>query len=303
MDDLDENSIAEYQALLHFYGAGVKTCAVTRRTNEVELSPQLPYCSASPERLQWMLSRKLREDRYTDPEHACAIRENVIPLAVELHNAMKNRLPSAILIVHEDILARTYAYELEVKVLRKQWIKDGKGDPGRPPYAHGYPTLSAAQLDPEGTLSVREQPNAWGPVTQHRLHLSQHLFQACIHRNPLYSLVSQLIPGDRDVATGVPKKPSDLLTIDTLLSIPFCHPQHPPIDILLSNEIQFLWSWDPAPASDVFASSETPEWPVPIFHPSRHATTFDSLPFPLRVYTIMVPERPPGTTTASEHHP
>jgi len=73
-----------------------------------------------------MLRRNLREDRY--PNHPTAVRENLVPgtipsffsrgliSEVDLHHRdlMDPRFPTSTLFLHEDILARTVAYELDL---------------------------------------------------------------------------------------------------------------------------------------------------------------------------------------------
>jgi hypothetical protein len=43
-------------------------------------------------------------------------------------------LPFATLFLHEDLVARTLAFELDLKQWRLEEIAAGRGDPGRPNY-------------------------------------------------------------------------------------------------------------------------------------------------------------------------
>ena len=50
------------------------------------------------------------------------------------HTEMDRRPPRATLFLHEDLVARTLAFELELKQWRLAEIAAGRGDPGRPNY-------------------------------------------------------------------------------------------------------------------------------------------------------------------------
>ena len=47
---------------------------------------------------------------------------------------MDHRPPGATLFLHEDILARTLAYEQDLHQWRTAELEAGRGDPGRPTY-------------------------------------------------------------------------------------------------------------------------------------------------------------------------
>ena len=46
--------------------------------------------------------------------------------------------PIATLFLHEDLVARTLAFELDVKQWRLAEIEAGRGDPGRPNYLDAF---------------------------------------------------------------------------------------------------------------------------------------------------------------------
>lgn len=95
-----------------------------------------------------MLCCNLREDRY--PSHAAEVRENLVPGtipffprglisnvdAVDLHHhdLMDPRFPMSTLFFHEDIVARTLSYELDLQAWRIAELDAGRPDPGRPTY-------------------------------------------------------------------------------------------------------------------------------------------------------------------------
>jgi len=79
-----------------------------------------------------MLDRHLREDKYSC--HAAEIRENIIPLSFTHHGQMDSSPPFATLFLHEDLVARTLAFEIDLRQWRLAEIEAGRGDPGRPSY-------------------------------------------------------------------------------------------------------------------------------------------------------------------------
>jgi len=99
-----------------------------------------------------MLDRNLREDPY--PAHAPEVRENIIPRSTlflelfqptssetdvlevrsDIHDAMDATPAVYTLFLHEDLIARTFAYERDLKAYRLNEIEAGRGDPGRPAY-------------------------------------------------------------------------------------------------------------------------------------------------------------------------
>jgi len=51
------------------------------------------------------------------------------------HHAMMDRIPPlSTLFLHEDVLARTLAYERDLQQWRISELKAGRADPGRPTY-------------------------------------------------------------------------------------------------------------------------------------------------------------------------
>ncbi|KAM6492020.1 hypothetical protein JOM56_011744, partial [Amanita muscaria] len=83
-----------------------------------------------------MLTRKLRQDRH--PRHAAEVQENIVPLRSDHHNAVDEQPPRAALFLHEDILARTLAYEQDLHQWRIAELEAGRGDPGRPTYEEAF---------------------------------------------------------------------------------------------------------------------------------------------------------------------
>jgi len=83
-----------------------------------------------------MLDRHLRQDKH--PSHAAEIRENVIPLRPTHHSEVDSDPPIATLSLHEDFVARTLAFELDLKQWRLAEIEAGRGDPGRPNYLDAF---------------------------------------------------------------------------------------------------------------------------------------------------------------------
>ena len=53
---------------------------------------------------------------------------------MENHNAVDERPPRGTLFLHEDILARTLAYERDLQNWRISELAAGRRDPGRPAY-------------------------------------------------------------------------------------------------------------------------------------------------------------------------
>ncbi|KAF9048187.1 hypothetical protein BDP27DRAFT_1434253 [Rhodocollybia butyracea] len=127
----------EIWALEGFYG-GVK-CPITQREySSVEWGHILDTAlEGSQARLKWMLDRKLRIERH--PAHAAEVRENIVPLSILLHHNMNFKPARFTLVPHEDVLARTLAYELDVQAWRRKEVFEGRGDPGRPEYHKDIP--------------------------------------------------------------------------------------------------------------------------------------------------------------------
>jgi hypothetical protein len=54
------------------------------------------------------------------------------------HSETDSSLPIATLFLHEDLVARTLAFELDLKQWRLAEIEAGRGDPGRPNYLDAF---------------------------------------------------------------------------------------------------------------------------------------------------------------------
>ena len=54
------------------------------------------------------------------------------------HSEIGRGAPVATLFLHEDLLARTLAFELDLKQWRLAEIEAGRGDPGRPNYLDAF---------------------------------------------------------------------------------------------------------------------------------------------------------------------
>ena len=54
------------------------------------------------------------------------------------HDEMDSNPPFATLFLHEDLVARTLDFELDVKQWRLAEIEAGRGDPGRPNYLDAF---------------------------------------------------------------------------------------------------------------------------------------------------------------------
>jgi hypothetical protein len=54
------------------------------------------------------------------------------------HSEMDGSPPIATLFLHEDLVARTLAFELDLKQWRLAEIEAGRGDPGRPNYLNAF---------------------------------------------------------------------------------------------------------------------------------------------------------------------
>ncbi|KAM6499398.1 hypothetical protein JOM56_004906 [Amanita muscaria] len=226
---------AEINAMTNFYGG--KRCVIT-------LNALLQPCN---ERLSQMLMRKLRKDRH--PRHAAEVQENVVP--PDNHIAVDERPPRATLFLHEDILARTLAYEQDLHQWRITELEAGRGDPGRPTYEE------ASVLQAFGGTQC----------TQHRFHAANS-FSPFI-RNEENGQVRALHVYEHQDCPGIddPTSRNPFPVIDTLLSIPFSLLHNlprlaaiVPISvyqqqlITMGSEIAHLWWWDPPP--DLIEKSE-----------------------------------------------
>jgi hypothetical protein len=102
-----------------------------------------------------MLDRRLRLDKY--PNYAAQIRENIIPRTSESflglyqlmdvtnvvcpnqHGQIYKKPTLATLFLHEDLVGRTLAFELDLQRWRRAEVNAGRGDPGRPSYEDVFP--------------------------------------------------------------------------------------------------------------------------------------------------------------------
>jgi len=186
---------------------------------------------------------------------------------------MGERPPRVTLFLHEDILARTLAYERELCSWRTAEAEAGRGDPGRPPYEEVF----------GGTQ-----------VTPHRYHAAENL-AAFIREGPHghHIYYPQDCPGIDNGASH-----HHFPVIDTLLSIPFSLLHNLPRLVAMipltiyqqklvtmGTEILMRWWWDP-PSDSIEKSkkihlhdSTRSAKPPPIHHHSRSGTTFLNTPF------------------------
>ncbi|KAJ7831887.1 hypothetical protein B0H13DRAFT_2430424 [Mycena leptocephala] len=291
----------EISAMNAFYGGPPPTCAATgTRDATIQYCHQMPL-SFNPDRLDMMLARKLRVPR--NEAHAGELRENVIPLISTLHLRSDALIPTSTLFPCEEDLIRAVSYEREVKALRLQWVRSGRGDPGRPNYAVGYPSVDA--IDAVSPRPGHMSP--WGPILPHRLHsrgdfaIIRYQSNADGSKTPqLYSTHS--MPGKPDSINRFP-------IIPTLLSLPFSvlhgtarlqglfpktiYQNHL---IEIANELMLLWSWDPELEEfpngiAIMAVDDTPCWPPPLYDPSRTGTTY------LQTPSFIIP--PPAASTST----
>ena len=58
------------------------------------------------------------------------------------HAEMDRSPPIATLFLHEDLVARTLSFELNVKQWRLAEIEAGRGDPGRPNYLDAFSVIN-----------------------------------------------------------------------------------------------------------------------------------------------------------------
>ncbi|KAJ7292860.1 hypothetical protein C8J57DRAFT_1267330, partial [Mycena rebaudengoi] len=210
----------EVTAMQNKYGG--KRCIYSQRDAAVEWSHQLDAALDSTRRLEWMLARNLRQDRH--PLHATEVRENLVPVSVELHARSNRGVPTLTLFPHvEDVLARSLEYELQIASPR---CKQG----ALPPYEVGYDGL---HIDYRAHMPGN-RPSTWGI----------YRFEDRVHYSPIQC------PGIR-VPGGLQPFP----VIHTLLSVPFVVLHQAPRLISMSPltpdqskvllVIMQLWSWDP----------------------------------------------------------
>ncbi|KAJ7770587.1 hypothetical protein B0H16DRAFT_1881577 [Mycena metata] len=181
-----------------------------------------------------MLERRLREDKH--PAHAAELRENIVPATATLHGRSNCGLPSLTLFPHEDTLARTLEYELEVAKIRQSEVDAGNADPGRPLYLSGYGGQT-------GTPCRVHMP--------HHLSLGYAIFRFDPNDPRLY--LPNACPG-----VGTSPIHMHFPIVSTLLSIPFAVMHQVPRLVSFSTltpyqhavlrvgvEIMRLWDWDP----------------------------------------------------------
>ncbi|KAJ7245007.1 hypothetical protein B0H12DRAFT_1073587 [Mycena haematopus] len=283
----------ETNAILSFYN---QRCAATQQQCVVDRSHQMDATLASS-RLQWMANRNLRQLR--NEKHAGELRENLAPsrrtpltsvVATQIHHGLDRGLCT--LFPHEDILARVLEFEREVREIRVNMVKSGQGDPGRPPYAVGYP--------PQETGNG--SPDPWGPVLPHRFY--SVIPDSLIHQGEGEIYRSDACPGD-------PDSPRRFPVFNTLLSIPFSVLHGAPrLSAIfptssfqaqvsrMASEIVELWSWDPIardfPDNKITAATILVQWPPAVHHASRQSTTFStSIP----TYYARTAQPVPGPTS------
>ncbi|KAJ6600800.1 hypothetical protein B0H10DRAFT_1824465, partial [Mycena sp. CBHHK59/15] len=212
--------------------------------------------------LKWMLERKLRQPR--NEAHAAELRENLAP-SVRYSCTRTPRSSTS------DVLDRALAYELELQAFRLAEVRASRGDLGRPPYEMAYPNITH---------------DTYGPVTQHRWH-SRHDSDV-LRGQIIYQCTA---------CPGVPPAPGpngQFPILDTLLSIPFSllsnlprlsaiapYSEYQHHLIAMGSKIIQLWSRDPSPQLlvdfPITCTSPRPDWPAPVHHCSRLATTFQNM--------------------------
>lgn len=216
-------------------------------------------------------------------------------MQAQFHVAGDERPTRATIFLHEDIIARTLAYELEVYQWRIDELKAGRGDPGRPTFQQ---VRSSSFIHWQYLASPILQAFGGMPITQHRYHAAFNMFP--ISRNigtPRNDKIyyHEDCPGIDDL-TSINNFP----VIDTLLSIPFSLLHTVPRLagivplsvyqqqlITMGTEIIRLWWWKPSPKLiEELQRMRTPSHqsnlnrsPAPkcISHPSRLGTTFSSM--------------------------
>ncbi|KAJ7204591.1 hypothetical protein C8J57DRAFT_1485394 [Mycena rebaudengoi] len=275
----------EVLAMYDFHGGPPLTCAATGSCGaDIHFSHQMPLSSNKEQRLNVMLARKLRVPR--NEAHAGELRENVIPcrlrtsyvlVSIQLHDQINALIPTSALFPCEEDLIRAVAYEREVKALRLEWVRNGRGDPGRPDYVVGYPLVDV--------------DDASGPVLPHRLHSSGETGEFAVVRYSRQGNITTYQTYDVATMPGEPGAADRYPVIRTLLSIPFSVLHNTPrlqslfprtpyqrVLLALANELISLWSWDPAPGDFpggiAVEAVGVPSWPPPIYDQSRAGTTY-----------------------------
>ncbi|EDR10638.1 uncharacterized protein LACBIDRAFT_317320 [Laccaria bicolor S238N-H82] len=212
-----------------------------------------------------MLDRHLREDRH--PAHSAEVPENMVPLRIDVYNGMDFPKTLWTLFLHEDIIAKTLAYERDLKTYRLNEIKAGLADPGRPTYDEVFG-------------GCRENLHRWhcAPIV---------CAFGDVQTYPMHIYTADDCPGIE------PYSSNQIPPIKTLLSIPFSllhslprltsivssSKYHSDL-VTMGQEIVSLWYWDPLPTrsyEDQFNTSVNNPCnalPVPI---SNRSDTFEAL--------------------------
>ncbi|KAF8333696.1 hypothetical protein F5887DRAFT_1259663 [Amanita rubescens] len=275
---------SELDAMTNFYDG--KRCVITLVLEGVEWSHTLDATlHPSNRRLSQMLTRKLRQDRH--PRHAAEVQENIVPRQVtpNHHKAVDEWPPRATLFLHEDVLARTLAYEQDLHQWRIAELEAGRSDPGRPTYEE-----ASSRLHSFGAFGGTQS-------TLHRYHVADNFptFIRDAGNDHIHIYFHRDCPGIDN-----PTSQTAFPIINTLLSIPFSLLHNlprlagiVPISfyqqqlITMGSEIVSLWWWDPPPdlikkseeirlqknAANQYDSTRGAK-PYPINHQSRDGTTF-----------------------------
>ncbi|KIJ99675.1 hypothetical protein K443DRAFT_162441 [Laccaria amethystina LaAM-08-1] len=248
-------------AMMAFYEGA---CVITHITQSLRWAHMLNSAINPSHRLKEMLDRHLREDRH--PAHAAEVRENIVPLRVDLYIGMDSPRTFRTLFLHEDIIAKTLAYERHLKMYRLNEIEAGRVDPGRPTHDEVFGGCKK---------------------NLHRWHCAPTAYP--VETAPTYQIYK---PAD---CPGVePYSSNQFPPVNTLLSIPFSLLHNLPrltsmassskyhSDLVtMGQEIVSLWYWDPLPnhegqlnTSVCMGNNPCSALPVPI---SNRSDTFEAL--------------------------
>lgn len=270
--------LPEVRAMTAFYGG--KKCVITNNFQSVQWShmlheiPENPSDRHTHKRIKRMEERNLCEVRH--PRHPAEVRENLIPLSPTQHDLVNQQPPQLTLFLHEDVVARTLAYEQDLQQWRMAELRAGRTDPGRPKY--------------------REVFGSPDNATQHRLHASASLLPFHRHGDRVFTAEDCPGPGD-------PPRGAYFPIVSTLLSTPFSLLHNLPrlvalaplsvyqhSLVIMSLEIERLWWWDPPPSAIEAAlarrarnmanglqSDRRAPGPLPVQHASRDATTYETM--------------------------
>jgi hypothetical protein len=186
--------------------------------------------------------------------------------------------------LHEDIIAKTLAYERHLKMYRLNEIEAGRVDPGRPTHDEVFGVSDIRIL----LLSFSSRPSCQGcKKNLHRWHCAPTAYP--VETAPTYQIYK---PAD---CPGVePYSSNQFPPVNTLLSIPFSLLHNLPrltsmassskyhSDLVtMGQEIVSLWYWDPLPnhegqlnTSVCMGNNPCSALPVPI---SNRSDTFEAL--------------------------